>query len=79
MVHAAVPAMSMRTRKLIGAFALFALVTVWALLAMAIAQFPPIFGNRLIAGLYYFVAGIGWVLPAMPLVKWMSGGAVRRR
>jgi hypothetical protein len=71
--------MSIRVRKLIGTFALFALVTVWALLAMAIAQFPPIFENRLIAGLYYFVAGIGWVLPAMPLVKWMQGGKVSRR
>ena len=71
--------MSLRTRKLIGAFALFALVIVWALAAMAIAQFPPIFQNPLIAGLYYFVAGIGWVLPAMPLVKWMSKQTVRRR
>jgi hypothetical protein len=71
--------MSRRTRKLIGAFALFALVIVWALAAMAIAQFPPIFQNPLIAGLYYFVAGIGWVLPAMPLVKWMSKETVRRR
>jgi hypothetical protein len=62
----------LRIRKLVGAFALFALVTAWALLAMAIAQFPPIFESKLIAGIYYFVAGIGWVLPAMPLVKWMS-------
>jgi hypothetical protein len=67
--------MSVRTRKLIGAFALFALVTVWALAAMAIAQFPPIFENRLVAGIYYFLAGIGWVLPAMPLIKWMSKGS----
>jgi hypothetical protein len=65
--------MSIRMRKLIGAVALLALVTVWALLAMAIAQFPPIFNNKLIAGVYYFVAGIGWILPAMPLIKWMSG------
>jgi hypothetical protein len=71
--------MSMRIRKLVGAFALFALVIVWSLLAMALAQVPFIFENRLIAGLYYFVAGIGWVLPAMPLVRWMSGGAVRPR
>ena len=28
----------MRMRKLIGAFGLFALVTVWALMAMAVAQ-----------------------------------------
>ena len=71
--------MSIRTRKLVGVFALFALVTIWSLLAMAIAQFPPIFNNRLIAGIYYVVAGIGWVLPAMPLIKWISKGTVRRR
>ena len=69
--------MSIRVRKLIGTIALLVLVTVWALIAMAIAQFPPIFENKLIAAAYYVVAGIGWVLPAMPLIKWMSGGAVR--
>jgi hypothetical protein len=68
--------MSIRIRKLIGTVALLVLVTVWALLAMAIAQFPPIFENRLIAGAYYVLAGIGWVLPAMPLIKWMYGKPV---
>jgi hypothetical protein len=68
--------MSPRNRKLIGTFALFALVIVWALVAMAIAQFPPIFNNPWISGLYYVVAGLGWVLPAMPLVKWMLKGSV---
>jgi hypothetical protein len=63
--------MTLRIRKLIGAVALFALVICWALVAMAIAQFPPIFNNPWIAGIYYVVAGMGWVLPAMPLVKWM--------
>ena len=64
--------MSLRIRKLIGAVALFVLVIVWALLAMAIAQFPPIFNNPWVAGVYYVLAGIGWVLPAMPLIRWMS-------
>jgi hypothetical protein len=71
--------MSIRIRKLIGAVALLVLVTVWALLAMAIAQFPAIFENRLIAGIYYFLAGIGWILPAMPLIKWMYGKPVMSR
>ena len=71
--------MNTRTRKLFGAMALFVLVTVWALLAMAIAQFPPIFENPWIAGIYYFAAGIGWVLPAMPLIKWISKGDLRPR
>ena len=63
--------MNPRIRKLIGTFAMFALVICWALVAMAVAQFPPIFNNPWIAAAYYVVAGIGWVLPAMPLVKWM--------
>jgi Protein of unknown function (DUF2842) len=64
--------MTPRIRKLIGLFALFALVTVWALTAMVIAQFPAIFGNPWLAGLYYVLAGLGWVLPAMPLIRWMQ-------
>ena len=68
--------MNPRTRKLIGTVALFALVIAWSLVAMAIAQFPPIFNNPWIAGLYYLVAGVGWVLPAMPLVRWMLKGTV---
>jgi len=64
--------MPIRLRKLIGAVALIALVVSWALLAMAIAQLPAIKGNGLVEVIYYVVAGLGWVLPAMPLVKWMS-------
>ena len=63
--------MSIRVRKLIGTVALFALVIIWALVAMAIAQFPLIFNNPWVAAAYYVVVGLGWVLPAMPLIKWM--------
>ena len=66
--------MSIRTRKLIGAVALLVLVTVWALLAMAIAQFAFSSPNSYAAWIFYVVAGMGWVLPAMPLIKWMEGG-----
>lgn len=64
--------MPMRIRKLIGAFALLALVTVWSLTAMALAQSVLTNINGLVAALYYVVAGLGWVLPAMLLVKWMA-------
>jgi hypothetical protein len=64
--------MPIRLRKLIGAVALIALVVSWALLAMALAQLPLIKANGLVEVIYYVVAGLGWVLPAMPLVKWMS-------
>jgi hypothetical protein len=66
--------MSIRLRKLIGAVALIVLVITWSLVAMALAQLPAIKANGLIEALYYVVAGLGWVLPAMPLIKWMSGG-----
>ena len=64
--------MRARTRKLIGTVALFALVIVWALLAMALAQSAFTSINGLVAAIYYAVAGLGWVLPAMPLIKWMQ-------
>ena len=70
--------MSVRFRKLIGAVALFALVLIWALVAMAVAQFPAIRDNTVLSILYYVMAGLGWVLPAMPLVSWMSGPTVRQ-
>ena len=64
--------MAARTRKLIGAFALFALVAGWSLLAMALAQFMLASVNGFVAALYYVIAGLGWVLPAMLLVRWMA-------
>jgi hypothetical protein len=64
--------MPIRLRKLIGAVVLIVLVVTWALIAMALAQSPAIKANGLIEVLYYVVAGLGWVLPAMPLIRWMS-------
>jgi hypothetical protein len=64
--------MRIRSRKLIGTIALLVLVTVWALLAMAVAQFALNSTSGIVATLYYIIAGLGWVLPAMPLVSWMS-------
>jgi hypothetical protein len=64
--------MPIRLRKLIGTLALLVLVTVWALLAMALAQSPTIRDNSLLSVAYYVIAGLGWVLPAMPLIYWMA-------
>jgi uncharacterized protein DUF2842 len=60
-----------RRRKLFGAIALLLLVVVWAFGATAFAQFALTSANQLVARLYYVVAGLGWVLIAMPLVSWM--------
>jgi hypothetical protein len=64
--------MPIRIRKLVGGIALIILVVGWALLAMALAQLPVIKANAIAETIYYVVAGLGWVLPAMPLIKWMQ-------
>ena len=66
-----------RLRRFIGTIALLTLVIVWALLAMALAQSVLTDINGFVAALYYVVAGLGWVLPAMPIISWMAG-AVRK-
>ena len=64
--------MPLRLRKLIGTILLLLLVAVWSLLTMALAQSALTDINGWIAAAFYIVAGLGWVLPAMPLVSWMS-------
>jgi hypothetical protein len=64
--------MKIRTRKLFGTVALLVLAAVWALMGMAIAQTPWLANFGLLQAIFYVVAGLGWVLPAMPIVSWMS-------
>ena len=64
--------MHIRTRKLIGTFVLLIFVIFWSLFAMALAQSVLTDINGLVAAIYYVVAGLGWVLPAMLLIKWMA-------
>jgi hypothetical protein len=71
--------MSIRLRKFIGAILLLTLVIVWALVAMALAQAPLIRDNAIASVAYYVIAGLGWVLPAMPIVSWMSAPGIRKQ
>ncbi len=64
--------MKIRQRKLLGTVFLFVLVIVWSLLGMALAQAPWIASSRLIQFFYYVIAGLGWALPAMPIISWMA-------
>ena len=64
--------MKIRQRKLLGTVALFVLVIAWSLLAMAFAQAPWIAASKIIQFAYYVAAGLGWVLPAMPIIAWMA-------
>jgi hypothetical protein len=64
--------MTIRTRKFIGTIALLLLVVVWSLLGMTVAQTPWLANSGMLQAIFYVVAGIGWVLPAMPIISWMA-------
>ena len=64
--------MTIRTRKLFGTIALLVLVVVWSLMGMTVAQTPWLANSGLLQAVFYVVAGIGWVLPAMPIISWMA-------
>ena len=67
-----ISAMPIRTRKFLGTIALLLLVVVWSLMGMTVAQTPWLANSGLLQAIFYVVAGIGWVLPAMPIISWMS-------
>ena len=48
------------------------LAAVWSLTGMTVAQMPWLANSGLRQAIFYVVAGMGWVLPAMPIVSWMS-------
>jgi hypothetical protein len=64
--------MRIRTRKFLGTIALLMLVVLWSLTGMTVAQTPWLANSGLLQAIFYVVAGIGWVLPAMPIVSWMG-------
>ena len=64
--------MPRRIRKLIGTVLLVALVVVWSLFFMALAQGRIGEAARVWQLLYYLVAGAGWVVPAALIIRWMQ-------
>lgn len=64
--------MTIRTRKFLGTIALLLLALIWSLMGMAVAQMPFLAESGILQAVFYVVAGMGWVLPAMPIVSWMS-------
>jgi hypothetical protein len=65
--------MSDAARKLFGLAVLLAGLIVYALLAMrlAVAVLPD---NLIVQTLYYVAAGVLWIVPAIPFVRWVQGG-----
>ncbi len=64
--------MTIRTRKLIGTALMIVLVLGWALFFMGLAQGRVAQAHAFWQFLYYVIAGLGWVIPAALLIKWMS-------
>ncbi len=63
-------------RKPVGIFAILAIIVIWAALVASLAALVenwPV----LLQALYYLVAGIAWILPLKPLLRWMETGRFR--
>jgi ammonia channel protein AmtB len=59
-------------RKLIGTVVMIVFVCVYALVAMALAQGRITESSKLVQTIAYVVLGLVWVLPLLPLIKWME-------
>jgi hypothetical protein len=64
-------------RKLAGIAAILALIVVWALL---IASLAHVVGDWpvLVQAIFYLVAGMIWIVPLKPLLRWMETGRFRQ-
>lgn len=64
-------------RKLAGISAILLLIVVWAVLVASVAQFVahwPV----LVQAFFYLVAGIAWIAPLRPLLRWSQTGKWRQ-
>ena len=63
-------------RKPAGIFAIIGLIVVWAALVASVASEVGKWPILVQTG-FYLVAGIAWVLPLKPLLRWMETGHFR--
>jgi multisubunit Na+/H+ antiporter MnhB subunit len=64
--------MPLRTRKLIGTLAILLFVLVYGPLAMALAESRILEAPKLVQTVAYAVLGLAWIVPLMPLIRWMA-------
>ncbi len=68
-----------RWRKLVGAIVMIAFVMIYAPIAMALAESRIVDAPQLIRAIAYVTLGLIWILPLMPLIRWMERPDVDRR
>ena len=64
--------MSRRTRKFIGTITMISFVIFYALVVMGLAPRILIDANKLVEMSFYLIAGLAWILPLLPLIRWME-------
>ena len=64
-------------RKPAGIFAILALIAVWAALIVSLSSSVGRWPVLVQAG-FYLIAGIAWILPLKPLLRWMETGRFRQ-
>ncbi|HXN88516.1 MAG TPA: DUF2842 domain-containing protein [Methylocella sp.] len=65
--------MRRRTRIFTGTSVIIGFVPVYALVAMALAQARPVQEvSGVIQILCYAALGMAWIVPVMPLIRWME-------
>jgi hypothetical protein len=64
--------MTRRTRKFIGTFALILIVPVYAMLMVELSRFVLAGASWWLQALFFLVAGMGWAIPVLPLIRWME-------
>ncbi|MFT0892597.1 DUF2842 domain-containing protein [Pseudochelatococcus sp. G4_1912] len=64
--------MKRRTRKFIATIAILAFCIFYALLIMAFAHSRVPEWPRAAQLAFYVVFGLGWILPIIPLIRWME-------
>lgn len=63
-------------RKPVGVLSIMAIIALWALLIVALSPLV----ERLpwpVEAVFYLVAGIAWIVPMGPILRWMETGQFR--
>jgi len=65
-------------RKPAGIFLILALIVAWCALVVSLADAVSEMAWP-VEALFFLVAGLAWVLPLKPLLRWMETGSFRKR